>query len=136
LESIYPLDDDFGLFYEYQREGTACFISLVFLDLYRQKLEKLTTIEYPSDRGVIVNKIEPTEFLVFSYVRPRTVQFCKVEKISIVSGEIVDIDFFPQAIYDGHIYGSDWIDDEEVMSLLFKFLSNCFNILGISYLHL
>jgi hypothetical protein len=127
LISIYPLDDDFGLLKERQHKGDTCSISLVFLDLYGRKLEKVTTIEYPAHNIIIVNKIEPTEFLVCSDL-DNTVQICKVEKINIIFGEIFDINFCPQSLYDGRIYGSGWIYDEKVMSLLFRFLFNSFNL--------
>jgi hypothetical protein len=136
LISIHPLDDDFGLLKERQHKGDTCSISLVFLDLYGKKLEKLTTITYPSRYiFIIVNKIEPTEFLVCSDL-DNTVQICRVEKISIILGDMIDIDFRPQSLYDGQIYGSGWIYDEEVMNLLFRLLFNSFNLSASASLHL
>jgi hypothetical protein len=124
LIDIYPLDDDFGLLHEGHYERDTCFISLIFLDLYGRKLEKVTTIEYPSvDILIFVNKIEPTEFLVHWY-NDDTVQICKVEKISIILGEMFDMNFWPQSLYDERIYSLDFVPDEKVMSLLFTSLVN------------
>jgi hypothetical protein len=124
------LEDDFGLLCELDDEEDICSISLVFLDLHGRKLEKLTTVEYPTiDSAIafIVNKIDPTEFLVYFDRRGHTVQMFKVKKTSIHSGKVIYLDFYPEHLYDGQIYGLEWMDDTNA-SLLFTCFSNCLNI--------
>jgi hypothetical protein len=109
------LEDDFGLLLEYQYYGGVFFITLIFLDLHAQTLQKLTTIEYPCKLATIsVNKADPTQFLLKSVLNGEwSMQLFKVKKTEIIPGEIIDRLVSCSHFYDGCIYGFNWIRNED-----------------------
>jgi hypothetical protein len=100
LDNIYPLKDGFGLLKE--RGDGSYFISLIFLDLHHQTLKKLHTVEYLSYyMNIFVNKADSTTFILNDEL---PTQICKIIDKTIVIGDLIEIDFYPQAFYGGNIY--------------------------------
>jgi hypothetical protein len=122
LQLIKPLDDDFGLLLE--RGDGVSFISLFFLDLHAQTIQKLTTIERRCEFAqIIVNKADPTQFLLdFKIDGEWSIQVCKVVKTDIILGEIINHFFWQPNFYEKCIYGLDWIENENGTMVSFLFM--------------
>jgi hypothetical protein len=104
LSKIHPLKDGFGLLNEYG-DGNY-FISLMFLDLCRCSLKKLDTAESDIHSNVIVNKADPTTFLLNDLNNEeQSLRMCKIVEKKIVIGDITEIDFYPGCFYDRCVYG-------------------------------
>jgi hypothetical protein len=139
LTSIQPLDDDFGILIEFQNEMS--FISLIFLDLYAQTVQKLTTIEHRCRYAVIlVNQSDPSQFaLDFDIDGEWSIQLCKVVKTEIILTEVINLPFGLSHFYDGRIYG--FVEDDDGMIvrdlhvILFKFsdILGCFSSPYLQY---
>jgi hypothetical protein len=109
------LADDFGLLVE--RED-YWFISLVFLDLHKTTFCKLHTIELPGSYlyvGIIVNKAEPTEF-VLQYESENDQKFiraCKVDRTKLIIGDEIEVEADFRSYHNGCLYKVSWTEDED-----------------------
>jgi hypothetical protein len=101
LSKIHPLKDGFGLLNEYG-DGNY-FISLMFLDLCRCSLKKLDTAESDIHSNVIVNKADPTTFLLKN-PNSNVSKVCKIVEKKIIFGDVIDIAFRPDSFYDKNVY--------------------------------
>jgi hypothetical protein len=113
LWSIDQLDENFGLLWEY---GNGInFVSLIFLDFHRRKLEKLDTIQRRFDWFyVLVNKDEPTQFALKTDIEDDSfVQMFTIVGTSIVTGDLIQISFSPRAYFDGRLYALESIEDDD-----------------------
>jgi hypothetical protein len=109
LRNIHHLNNGLGLMNE---QGPPYFISLIFVDFHHFTLKKFHTIEYPSVvREVFVDKADLTVLILEDHNNnARSMRICKIVDKTIVIGDLVEIDFYPQAFYGGNIYGLKWCD--------------------------
>jgi hypothetical protein len=116
LRSIEPPKDDFGILVEC--EDGVYFINFIFLDLYAQTVQKLSSIEYHCNYARIrVNQADPTEFALHLFDAVFAIQLCKVVKTDIILGDVINRLFDWPHFYDGRIYGFSWIQDDEGMTV-------------------
>jgi hypothetical protein len=95
------------------------FTSLICLDLSRNSLQKLQTVEYPFGYShVFVDMANPTTFLLTD---EESTRICKIAENRIIIGDVIEIDFDPDCFYDKYVYGLEWNNDTRV-SWLFKCL--------------
>jgi hypothetical protein len=129
LIRIVYLKDGFGLLQELGDSNS--FISLIVLDISRCSLQKLHTVEYPSDYiGIIADKADPTTFLVNDYNRnANTSRTCKIVENKIIIGDVARVDFDSSCFYDKCVYGLKWYYRDHIrVSLLFTYLFNPLNV--------
>jgi hypothetical protein len=126
------LDDDFGLLLEHQ--DRVHFISLIFLDLHSQSVQKLTTIERRSESArITVNKADPTQFALESFNDGWSIQLFNVVKTDIIPSEIIDSLVSQPNFYEKCIYGLYWIRrDNAMVRFLLESLILIFKIARIS----
>lgn len=88
---------------------------MICLDLCQLSLKKLNTVEYPSPFiSILVNKADPTTFLLINYIGDSEfVQICKVFEKAMITGDVVNIGFYPDRFYDKCVYGLNWYYDDE-----------------------
>jgi hypothetical protein len=84
---------------------------LDFLDFHRRSLQKLDTIQRQCESlGIIVNKMEPTEFaLIININGELFAQTCTVVHTTIVARDSIEMTFLPWAYFDGWFYSLKWI---------------------------
>jgi hypothetical protein len=90
------------------------FISLIFLDLCERSLQKLYTVEYSSsDIDLLVNKADSTTFILDDPNNQEESKICKIVDKTIIIGDVVEIDFYPDCFYDKSVYFLNWKDENE-----------------------
>jgi hypothetical protein len=124
MTGIYSLKDGFGLLKE--RKLNNSFISLIFLDLTRGSLKKLHTLEYPYSIDIVVNKADPTTFILDNHINYNEsfYQVCKIVDNTIIIGDVVNIGLYPDWFYDKCVYGLKRGYKDDKVCLLFKYLVN------------
>jgi hypothetical protein len=128
LIDIYSLKNGFGLLKEIGK--TNAFISLILLDLSRRSLQKLHTIEYNTDDiEIVVNKADPTAFILNHYINDeRFSQNCNVVEKTIIIGDLIEIEFYPECFCDKFVYGLNCYksDEDSKRVSIFNLYLKCF----------
>jgi hypothetical protein len=104
VTGFHPLKDGFGLLGE--RRNQTSFISLIFLDLHQPDLQKLHTVEYPSDHiNMFVDTADSTTFLLNGLNdNDMLTRICKIVDNTIIIGNVAETNFFPDCFYHGCVY--------------------------------
>jgi hypothetical protein len=73
-----------------------------------------------------VNKTDPTTFVFRHEINNElTVQICKIAEKTIIIGDVINIDFFPNCYCGRNIYSLEWVQRDEQAAERVKIVYLC-----------